>query len=151
MPVKSWVSSGISSNGIRQWEASAPLPIHTTFRTCRYHVHIFGHSLGGGVAALMAYTMRNSPSLQARLGSSAGRVMATTFGCPPVMTADLAVGCSSYVTSVVLAHDMVARTCIHNIQVWNYKGLVLFVRLSSPRRIFDQVLEHPHMCGHHLT
>ena len=80
-------------------------------------MHLFGHSLGGGVAALMCYTLRNSPSLQDRLGATAGRVFATTFGCPPVMTLELSLACADFVTSVVYANDMVARTCVHNIQV----------------------------------
>ena len=44
-------------------------------------------------------------------------VLTTPHFKTKVMTADLAVACSGYVTSVVLANDMVARTCIHNIQV----------------------------------
>ena len=75
----------------------------------RYQLHLFGHSLGGGVAALMCYMLRNSPSLQARLGASAALVTATTFGCPPVMTLELSLSCQGYVTSVVNSHDMIAR------------------------------------------
>ena len=65
----------------------------------------------------MCYTLRNSPSLRDRLGATAGRVFATTFGCPPVMTLELSLVCADFVTSVVYANDMVARTCVHNIQV----------------------------------
>ncbi|GAX79385.1 hypothetical protein CEUSTIGMA_g6827.t1 [Chlamydomonas eustigma] len=79
-----------------------------------YIVHLVGHSLGGGVAALMCYIMRNSLVMKGKLGHAL--ITATTFGCPPVMTLGLALECRSYITSVVYQDDMVARLCVHTIQ-----------------------------------
>ena len=61
-----------------------------------------GHSLGGGIAALMAHTLHDTPALLERLGQP--YVSATTFGCPPVMTYELALKCAPYVRSLVLGH-----------------------------------------------
>ena len=61
-----------------------------------------GHSLGGGIAALIAYCLVNDSVLRYRLGQAV-RVNATTFGAPPVMTAELSWACEDFVTSVVLA------------------------------------------------
>jgi hypothetical protein len=42
----------------------------------RYRIHCLGHSLGGGVAALAAYLLRNSPDWREQLKDASG-VMAT--------------------------------------------------------------------------
>eukprot|EP00798_Chlamydomonas_sp_ICE-L_P019483 gene19484-26144_t len=78
-----------------------------------YELHFVGHSLGGGTAALMATTLRSTPALLARLGNP--HVHATTIGCPPVMTYELALSCVPYVRSMVCDHDMVARTSVLSI------------------------------------
>ncbi|KAG1669859.1 hypothetical protein FOA52_012447 [Chlamydomonas sp. UWO 241] len=77
-------------------------------------VHAYGHSLGGGIAALIACTLKSSAGVLESLGSPP--VIATTFGAPPVMSEDLARGCSGYITSVVHAHDMVAKMSCHHLR-----------------------------------
>eukprot|EP00775_Hariotina_reticulata_P013274 gene13274-13405_t len=99
-----------------------------------YRIHCVGHSLGGGVAALIAYQLRNCPSLRARLSGASG-VMASGYGTPPVMTRELAVATGGYIRTLVHSvregaqqwgqhtvvklaahvvpdHDLVPRACI---------------------------------------
>lgn len=74
-----------------------------------YRVHCLGHSMGGGVAALAAHLLRNTPELRARLAGASG-VMATGFGTPPVMTRELADAAAAYTRTVV--HDVRAAECM---------------------------------------
>ncbi|WIA19869.1 hypothetical protein OEZ85_005771 [Tetradesmus obliquus] len=76
-----------------------------------YRVHCLGHSLGGGVAALAAYLLRNTAELRSRLAQASG-VVATGFGTPPIMTKELAESASSYTRTLVHNHDLVPRTCV---------------------------------------
>ena len=46
---------------------------------------------------------------------------AVGIACPAVLTADLADSCNSYITSVVLAHDIVPRFSIYNVFVLREK------------------------------
>lgn len=70
---------------------------------CRYGIHCIGHSLGGGVAALLCYMPHNAPQFSA-LSKQVKRIMCTGFGTPPVMTPELAQGCGDYI-----------RTMVHNV------------------------------------
>jgi len=69
-------------------------------------VIVTGHSLGGGVAAVLAMLLREPEGCPPAV---AGRVSCVALGCPAVMTTNLADACRSYVTSLVLRHDFVAR------------------------------------------
>lgn len=75
------------------------------YRRCRYELRVLGHSLGGGVAALIAMLLRGTPELRQQLGGAA--VTAVTFATPPVVTGDLAESCRGFVTCVVNQNDMV--------------------------------------------
>ncbi|KAF6261706.1 Alpha/Beta hydrolase protein [Scenedesmus sp. NREL 46B-D3] len=76
-----------------------------------YRVHCLGHSLGGGVAALAAYLLRNTAELRGKLTQASG-VVATGFGTPPIMTKELADKASGYTRTLVHNHDLVPRTCV---------------------------------------
>uniref|UniRef100_A0A383WJQ1 Fungal lipase-type domain-containing protein n=1 Tax=Tetradesmus obliquus TaxID=3088 RepID=A0A383WJQ1_TETOB len=78
-----------------------------------YELLLVGHSLGAGTAAMLAHLIKHDPE--------AGKVMAGVkfsavgVATPAVLTEALAAGCSDYVTSVVLMHDVVPRFSIHNV------------------------------------
>ena len=42
-----------------------------------FRVHVLGHSLGGGVAALLARRLRTKPELRARLAGASGELSAS--------------------------------------------------------------------------
>lgn len=63
-------------------------------------VHLLGHSLGAGVAAIMTLELNDKPNFYAR---------ATTFGCPAVLSNDLAQKTQSSITSVIADGDIVPR------------------------------------------
>eukprot|EP00882_Tetradesmus_deserticola_P016094 GHRQ01017169.1.p1 GENE.GHRQ01017169.1~~GHRQ01017169.1.p1 ORF type:complete len:457 (+),score=187.64 GHRQ01017169.1:227-1597(+) len=78
-----------------------------------YELLLVGHSLGAGTAAMLAHVITNN--------AEAGRVMAGVkfqavgVATPACLTEELAAGCSDYVTSLVLMHDVVPRFSIHNV------------------------------------
>lgn len=59
-----------------------------------------GHSLGGGVASLICFLLRNDPALRQQLPPALD-ITCIGYGIPPVLTLDLATSCCSYVTSIV--------------------------------------------------
>lgn len=74
-------------------------------------VLITGHSLGGGVAALLAALWRDQAALPA------GRVMeCITFGCPQVLDAQHAMALSNFTTSIILGDDLVSRLSLTTVQ-----------------------------------
>ena len=77
-----------------------------------YTLHIVGHSLGGGCAAVAASLLRETPAASA----AARGAIATAFAPPASVTYDMAVGCKEYVTSVVMTYDVVPRTCLANLR-----------------------------------
>jgi pimeloyl-ACP methyl ester carboxylesterase len=60
---------------------------------------VTGHSLGGGVAAVLAMLLREPNGCPESLQE---RVSCVALGCPAVMTTNLSDACHSYVTSLVL-------------------------------------------------
>lgn len=58
------------------------------------------------MAALVAYQLRNCPSLRAGLSGASG-VMASGYGTPPVLTRELAVAAGGYI-----------RTLVHSVREW---------------------------------
>lgn len=74
-------------------------------------VLITGHSLGGGVAALLAALWRDQAALPP------GRVMqCITFGCPQVLDAEHAMALANFTTSVILGDDLVPRLSLTTVQ-----------------------------------
>lgn len=73
-----------------------------------------GHSLGAGTAVLLGHLIRQGDPEAMELMKGI-KLHAVGIATPAVLTADLAEGCSSYVTSVVLQHDMVPRFSIYNV------------------------------------
>ncbi len=63
-------------------------------------IWVVGHSLGGGIAALLVMMLRERP------GPLAG-ARALAIACPAAMTLELAQSCAGYVTSVVNGADVV--------------------------------------------
>jgi hypothetical protein len=87
---------------------------HITMRRCavfcvnRYRVHCLGHSLGGGVAALAAYLLRNTAELRSRL--SQGERFYLLPACNIDMWHTLAGSCAAGVSNPKGAGAL--RTCI---------------------------------------
>lgn len=78
-----------------------------------FEVQLVGHSLGGGVASLMALLLHTDSAYVNALGGA--RVTCTGFGVPPVVSADLADSCAAYVTTIVNNNDVVPRACVANL------------------------------------
>jgi hypothetical protein len=74
---------------------------------------VVGHSLGGGVASLIAMLLSGTPELSSRLGAGT-RVSAITYAAPPVATEDLAKQSAQSITSVVNQYDMVRHQVCDN-------------------------------------
>lgn len=74
-------------------------------------VLVTGHSLGGGVAALLAALWRDAAALP--VGCS---MRCVTFGCPQVLDASHALALSNFTTSVVLGDDLVPRLSLTTVQ-----------------------------------
>ena len=71
-----------------------------------YKIVVVGHSLGAGCAAILSILLRSSiPSLQ----ESDDILKVYAFASPPVLDLDSAIGCSSFLTSVVNNCDVVPR------------------------------------------
>jgi len=74
-------------------------------------VLITGHSLGGGVAALLAALWRDQALLPP------GKVMqCITFGCPQVLDSQHAMALSNFTTSIILGDDLVPRLSLTTVQ-----------------------------------
>eukprot|EP00887_Chlorella_sp_A99_P004794 scaffold4.g4794.t1 len=81
-----------------------------------------GHSLGGGVAALLAILLR-----AAGLPPGLGPLHALTFGTPAVMSEAVAAATEDFITSVVLGADI-----IPHLSQCSVEGLLLEARAASP-------------------
>lgn len=64
-----------------------------------YKLKVIGHSLGGGTAALLTMMMREWPEF--------AEVTCLAIACPSCMTLDLARSCSTYVTTIINAADLI--------------------------------------------
>ena len=69
-----------------------------------YRLHIIGHSLGGGTAALLAMMLKEA-------GGPFAGVRCVAIACPSCMTLELAQSCGGYVTSVMHGADVVPTIC----------------------------------------
>jgi hypothetical protein len=80
-----------------------------------YKLLITGHSLGGGVAALVGVILR---SRLPQLSNDEGGVMKVlAFGSPPVLDHDSALACRSFVSSIVNNSDVIPRSSLSNLVV----------------------------------
>lgn len=78
-----------------------------------YSLLLVGHSLGAGTAAMLAHMLKNDPKASAMVAGI--KFQAVGVATPAVLTEELAEGCSDYITSVVLMHDIVPRFSISNV------------------------------------
>jgi len=74
-------------------------------------LQLVGHSLGAGTAAMLCHWCRNDPAAKELMRGV--EVTAVGVATPAVLSAELAQGCSDYVTSIVSLHDIVPRFSIH--------------------------------------
>ena len=78
-----------------------------------FKLKIVGHSLGAGCATLLSIFLRSSiPSLQEPDANCDERLKVWAFASPPILDLESAIGCSSFVTSVVNNCDIVPRANI---------------------------------------
>ncbi|CAJ1415730.1 unnamed protein product [Effrenium voratum] len=75
--------------------------------SCRNGIVITGHSLGGAVAAVLAWLLREEGNLP---------VHAIVFGAPQVVDAALAAKMEGYVVGIIHASDMVPRLSVKSTQ-----------------------------------
>mmetsp|Transcript_3052 Transcript_3052/g.4959 ORF Transcript_3052/g.4959 Transcript_3052/m.4959 type:complete len:683 (+) Transcript_3052:36-2084(+) len=74
-----------------------------------YEIIFTGHSLGAGVAALVAVIFREAHQIK--------KVRALAYACPPVLDKEAALGTYDYITSVVSNHDIIPRTSLSNMNI----------------------------------
>ncbi|KAF6264216.1 Alpha/Beta hydrolase protein [Scenedesmus sp. NREL 46B-D3] len=98
-----------------QWFAANELPRVKGFLDQHpgYDLLLVGHSLGAGTAAMLAHLIKSNA--EARKALEGVKLQAVGVATPAVLTEALAAGCSDYITSVVLMHDVVPRFSIHNV------------------------------------
>eukprot|EP00850_Spirogloea_muscicola_P002121 SM000008S22210 [mRNA] locus=s8:428376:430309:- [translate_table: standard] len=75
-----------------------------------FRLRLVGHSLGGATAAILALLLH--ADAERLLGVPASRISCATFGTPPCLSRDLAIGCSGFVTTVVLQDDVIPRASV---------------------------------------
>jgi hypothetical protein len=80
-----------------------------------YRLLITGHSLGAGVAALVAVILRSRiPRLR---DDEDGVIRVLAFGSPPVLDHDAALACAGFVSSIVNNSDVIPRMSLSNLVV----------------------------------
>lgn len=84
----------------------------------RYGLHLSGHSLGAGCAAVATDLLRRHPERFPTLFASleAARVTCFCAAAPPVFSLDIARAASAHTTTVTLGHDVVARASVANLE-----------------------------------
>jgi hypothetical protein len=65
-----------------------------------FRLHLVGHSMGGGTAAMLTMMLRET-------GGCFSDVTCTAIACPACMTLELAKSCGSYVTTVIHGADVI--------------------------------------------
>lgn len=76
-----------------------------SFADAGFEIILCGHSLGAGVASLMAVQLKESiPD-----------VTCVGIASPPCLTRRAAEECSSYITTIVADDDLVARSSVHSL------------------------------------
>ncbi|GBG30879.1 Sn1-specific diacylglycerol lipase beta [Hondaea fermentalgiana] len=81
------------------------------FAPLNYEILFTGHSLGAGVAALVAVIFREAHKVS--------KVRALAYACPPVLDKKAALRTYEYVTSVVNNRDIIPRTSLSNMNIMN--------------------------------
>ncbi|KAL6752985.1 hypothetical protein V8C86DRAFT_2737985 [Haematococcus lacustris] len=76
---------------------------------------VTGHSMGGGIAALLALMLRHDPRLSMRTRS---RLRAVCLAPAAVLGHSLAVACRDFVVSVINNNDLVPRVSIHSLSTF---------------------------------
>lgn len=85
------------------------LEMHEGFR-----LRLVGHSLGGAIASLLAVMLRRRSKEE--LGFSPDIVSAVGIATPPCVSKELAEGCSSYVSTLVLQDDIIPRLSVASLR-----------------------------------
>jgi hypothetical protein len=99
---------GVYISSLRLAEELLPI-IQNLLLPSGYKIDIVGHSLGAGCAAILSILLRSSiPSLR----ESDDILKVYAFASPPVLDLDSAIGCSSFVTTVVNNCDVIPRANI---------------------------------------
>ncbi|PWN24035.1 hypothetical protein BCV69DRAFT_279940 [Microstroma glucosiphilum] len=99
-------------------------PVHRAVRSALlanagYNLDIAGHSLGAGVASLLAIMWANPETTLTTTASGLppGRKLhAYCYGCPATMSASLGRRCHKLITSYVYSYDFICRLSLGSIQ-----------------------------------
>lgn len=94
-----------------------------------FRLRLVGHSLGGATASLLAIMLRRKSHKE--LGFNPDIVSAVGLATPPCVSREVAEGCSSYVTTVVMQVQLHSFKSLHTsltVEVFiNCKLLVLLL------------------------
>lgn len=117
-----WVHEGIFSAATYIHCTTAHALEKAAQRFAGWPLLLTGHSLGGGVAALVATLIR-----QSRATPGLGAVRCLTLGPAAVMSEALAQACADSVTSIILASDVVPKLSYASVE-----GLITELSDASP-------------------
>ncbi|GAX74972.1 hypothetical protein CEUSTIGMA_g2418.t1 [Chlamydomonas eustigma] len=78
-----------------------------------FKVLVTGHSMGGGIASLVALLLHSDPSGLSR--SMSNCVRAVCLAPAAVMDEHLSSTCNSFIASIVLGNDVVPRVAVHSV------------------------------------
>lgn len=94
-----------------------------------YGLTLVGHSVGAGVAALVAHVLRSNADLAAKLGGAS--VEAVCIAPAPCMSSDLASASCDFIKTLVMRYDLVPRFSASSVEGLkqellgvDYKGLL---------------------------
>jgi len=129
----------------------------------KYGLVICGHSLGGGVASLLSvlWSIPKNKSIHAKSWVNTSFVTSESscivsgrpiycyaYGCPSVMSLDLAKRCKGLVTSIINQYDLIPRLSIGLIK--DIKNAINFIldenNNNLSERIFNKVILNNNIC-----
>jgi len=95
-----------------------------TFGNSAYKLLLCGHSLGAGVACLLAILLKSRmPWLE--------NVHVYAYACPPILDYDAALACSSFCTSIVNNSDLIARCSLANLRSFLHVLSAIHTKLTE--------------------
>ena len=93
-----------------------------------YRLLLTGHSLGGSTLTVLAMLLRSKYPLELLDND---RLHVYAFGPPPALDHDSAIGCSKFVTSVVVNSDLISRCSLANLCIFYEYLKVVSIRMQE--------------------
>jgi hypothetical protein len=92
-----------------------------------YKIHIVGHSLGAGVAALLGVLLRSRANEQLQ---DPDYLQVWAFACPAVLDKQSSLESKSFITTIVNNNDIVPRLSMSNLTIF-YKQLIDLAKMMQ--------------------